>query len=93
VDLAATAGGKQYPSKQGLRSILSYRSHIYKEASLDPERCNFKVDQKDKTQWVATQIRQIGRHEDVSSPNIYTQAKNMEEGINTGDMGQGDPQA
>ena len=44
VDLAATSGGKQDPSKQGLRSILIYKSHIYKETSLDPERCNFKVD-------------------------------------------------
>jgi hypothetical protein len=93
VDLAATAGGKQDPRKQGLRSILIYKSHIYKEASLDPERCSFKVDQKPRTQWVANQIRQLGRYEDVCSPNIYTQAEYMEENINTGDTGQGDPHA
>jgi len=38
VDVAATTGGKQDPSKHGLRSILVYKSHMYKEASLDPER-------------------------------------------------------
>ena len=37
-DLAATTRGKQGPSKQGLMIILIYTSHIYKEASLDPER-------------------------------------------------------
>ena len=42
VDAAATTGGKQDPRKQGLRSILIYKSHMYTEASLDPERCSYK---------------------------------------------------
>ena len=50
MDLAATSSGKQGPSKHGIMSILIYKSHIYKEASLDPERCSFKVDHKVRTQ-------------------------------------------
>ncbi len=46
VDTAATAGGKEDSSKQGLRSILIYKSHMYKEATLDPERCSQKSYQK-----------------------------------------------
>ena len=42
VDASATAGGKQDPRKQGLRSILIYKSYMYTEASLDPERCSNK---------------------------------------------------
>jgi len=38
VDTHATSGGKQDLSKQGLRSILLYMSHMYIEASLDPKR-------------------------------------------------------
>ena len=44
VDAATTTGGKHDPSKQGLRSILIYKSHMYTEASLDPERCSPKSD-------------------------------------------------
>ena len=40
MDTAATTGGKQDPGKQGLRIILIYKSHMYKEASLDLERCS-----------------------------------------------------
>ena len=50
VDNAATAGGKHDSSKQGLRSILIYKSYMYKEATLDPERCTQKSDQKAKNQ-------------------------------------------
>ena len=57
VDTAATAGGKQDSSKQGLRIILIYKSHMHKEASLDPERCTQKTDRKARNLWVATQIR------------------------------------
>jgi hypothetical protein len=53
VDAAATTGGKQDPSKQGLRSILTYKSHMYTEASIDPERCIHKSDQMAMNMWVA----------------------------------------
>ena len=46
VDPTATTGGKQDPSKQGRKIILIYKSYMYSEASLDPERCTFKTDQK-----------------------------------------------
>jgi hypothetical protein len=52
VNAKATTRGKEYPSKQGLRSILIYRSHMYTEASLDSKRCSLKVDQKVRNQWV-----------------------------------------
>ncbi len=42
VDAAATTGRKLDPRKQGLRRILIYKSHMYMEASLDPERCSYK---------------------------------------------------
>ena len=44
------------------------------------------------TKYVANQIRQLGRFENVSSPGNHTQAEYMEEDI-MGDTGQGDPQA
>ena len=45
-DTTAATRGKHDPSKQGRRSIFIYKSYMYSEASLDPERCTFKVDQK-----------------------------------------------
>jgi hypothetical protein len=57
VDTTTTTRGKQVPNKQGRKSILIYKSHMYKEASLDPERCSFKVDQKARNQWVANHAR------------------------------------
>ena len=92
MDTAATAGGKQDSSKQGLRSILIYKSHMYKEASLDPERCTQKTDQKAKNLWVATQIRQLGHYEDVISPTTHTH-EYMEEDTSMGGTDQGDPSA
>jgi len=53
VDKTATTGGKQYPSKYGRKSIFIYKSYMYSEASLDPERCNFKTDHKARNQWVS----------------------------------------
>ncbi len=50
MDTAATSGGKHDSSKQGLRNILIYKSYMYKEATLDPERCTQKSDQKAKNQ-------------------------------------------
>ena len=92
MDAAATARGKQDPSKQGLRSILIYKSHIYKEASLDPERCIHKTNQKARNLWVANQLRQLRRYENVSSPDNHTQEEYMED-INMGDTDQGNPRA
>ena len=82
MDAAATAGGNQDPHKQGLRSILIHKSHMYTEASLDPERCSYKSDQKAKSMWVANQIRKLGHYEDAIRPNIHTQEEYMEEEIN-----------
>ena len=93
VDTAATTGGKQDPSKHGLRSILIYKLHMYKEASLDPKRCTQKSDHKAKNLWVANHIRQLGHYEDISSPTTHTQEEYMEEDNNMGDTGQGDPLA
>ena len=60
MDVAATTSEKQDPRKQGLRSILIYKSHMYTEASLDPEWCSYKSDQKAKSLGVANPIRQLG---------------------------------
>jgi hypothetical protein len=57
VNDAATTGGKQDPRKQGLRSILIYKFHMYMEASLDPERYIHKSNQNARNLWVAKQIR------------------------------------
>ena len=87
MDVAATTGGKQGQRKQSLRSILIYKSHMYTEASLDPERCSYKSDQKAMNLWVANSIRQLGHYEDVSNPNIHTREEYMEEDINIGEPG------
>ncbi len=79
MDTAATTGGKQDQSKQGLRSILIYKSHVYKEASLDPERCTFKSDEKARNSWVSNLIGDLGHYEDVGSPANNTQQEYMEE--------------
>jgi hypothetical protein len=65
---------------------------MHTAASLDPERCIQKSDHKAKNLWVANQIRQLGHYEDVNSPTIHTQEEYMEEDINMGDIGQGNPQ-
>jgi hypothetical protein len=93
VDTAATTDGKHDSSKQGLRNILIYKSHMYKETTLDPERCSHKSDQKARNLWVANQIMNLGHYEDVSSPTNHTQEGNMEEDVNMGKTGQGVPQA
>ncbi len=46
---------------------------------MDPERCNFKADQKAKNQWVANHARQISQFEDVNSPIIITRDEAKEE--------------
>ncbi len=60
MDTAGTTGGKQDPSKKCLRSILIYKSHMYKEASLDPERCTQKTNQKARNSWVALRLDSSG---------------------------------
>ena len=91
MDAAATAGGKQDPSKQELRSILIYKSHMYKEASLDPKRCSHKTDQHARNLWVANQLRQLRHYEDGNSPDNHTHEEYTEENINMGDSDQGNP--
>ncbi len=59
VDTTATTEGKHDPSKQDRKSILIYKSHVYTEASLDPERWSFKTDVKFKNKWVSDHVRQI----------------------------------
>ena len=93
VDAAATTGGKQDPSKQGLRSILIYKYHVYKAASLYPERCSHKTYQQARNLWVANQLRQFRHNEDFSNPDIHTQEEYMEEDINMGDTDQDNPHA
>ena len=68
VDATATSGGKRDPDIQGRKSILIYKSYMYSEASLDPEKCTFKMDQKARNLWVSAHARQIGQFEDVSCP-------------------------
>ena len=46
---------------------------------MDPERCNFKANQKAKNQWVTNHARQISQFEDVNSPIIITRDEAMEE--------------
>ena len=52
---------------------------MYIEASLDPERCIFKIDQKARNHWVSNQARQIGHFEVVSSPISITRDEATEE--------------
>ena len=59
VDTSATIGGKQDMNKQSRMVILIYKAHMYTEASLDPERCTHKSDEKARRSWLLTHIRQI----------------------------------
>jgi len=68
VDTTSTIGGKQDMNKQGRRVILIYKAHMYSEASLDPERCSHKTDEKAGRAWLLTHIRQINKYEDINSP-------------------------
>ncbi len=68
MDTTATIGEKQDMSKEGRRVILIYKAHVYNEASLDPERCTHKSDEKAKRAWLLTHIRQIDQYEDITSP-------------------------
>ena len=55
-------------NKQGRRVILIYKAHMYKEATLDPERCTYKSDEKARRNWLQTHTRQIDQYEDIASP-------------------------
>jgi len=80
VDTAATIGGKQDMSKQGRRVILIYKSHMCNEATLDPERCTHKSDEKAMRARLVAHIRQIDQYEDIHSLTGEQQEDdNMEE--------------
>ena len=53
---------------------------MYSEASLDPGKCTFKMDQKARNQWVSAHARQIGQFEDVNNPpqNAYDEEMETE---------------
>ena len=87
VDVAATARGKQDPSKQGRRSILIYKFYMYSEASPDPEKCIFKMDQKAYKQWVSAHARQIRQFEDASNPPYNARDEEMETETERADPG------
>jgi hypothetical protein len=65
---------------------------MYTKASLDPEKCSFKANQKAINQWVANHVRQLGHYEDVSSPIINAHDEYMEEDFNPADTGREDRQ-
>jgi len=73
VDTAATTGGKQDMNKQGRRVILIYKVHMYKETTLDPERCSHKSYEKAMRNWLQTHLRQIDQYEDIDNPVIDQQ--------------------
>ena len=79
VDTVATIGGKPDMSKQGRRVILIYKSHMYNEATLDPERCTHKSDDKSKRACLVTNIRQIDQYEDIHSPTGEQQGDDIME--------------
>jgi len=41
---------------------------MYNEASLDPERCKHKSDEKTRRSWLLTNLRQVDQYEDINSP-------------------------
>jgi len=41
---------------------------MYKESTLDPERCTHKLDEKARRSWLQTHLRQIDQYEDIDSP-------------------------
>ena len=47
---------------------MIYKAHMYKEATLDPERCSYKSDQKARRIWLQTHLRQIDQYEDIDYP-------------------------
>jgi len=86
VDTAAIIGGKQDMRKHGRRVILIYKSHMYNEATLDPERCTHTSDEKARRAWLVAHIRQIDLYEDIHSQTREQQEDDVmeEEEIDTG---------
>ena len=68
VDTTPIIGGKKDMNKQGRRVILIYKAHRYTEASLDPERCTHKSNEKARRNCLQTHLRQIDQYEDIDSP-------------------------
>ncbi len=68
VDTLATIGGKHDMCKYGRKGILIYKAYMYSEASLDPERCTHKSDEKARRAWLLTHIRQVNQYEDINNP-------------------------
>jgi len=68
VDTTSTIGSKHDMNKQGRMVILIYKAHMYTEASLDPERCTHKSDEKARRNWLQTHLRQIDQYEDIDIP-------------------------
>ena len=65
---SATIGSKHDINKQGRRVILIYKAHMCTKASLDPERCTHKSDEKARRRWLQTHLRQIDQYEDINNP-------------------------
>ena len=68
VDTTATIGGKKNMSKHGRIVILKYKSHMYNEATLNPERCTHTPDDKARRTGLVTHLRQIDQYEDIHNP-------------------------
>ena len=54
--------------KQSRRIILTYKAHMYNEASLNPERFTHKSNEKARRSWLLTLLRQVDQYEDINSP-------------------------
>jgi len=81
VDTTTTLGEKQDMSKQDRGVILIYKAHMYNEATLDPERCTHKSDEKARHSWLAAHLRQVDQYEDINNPTRELQKDDiMEEG-------------
>ena len=68
MDITVTIGKKEDMSKQGRRVILIYKANMYSEATLDPERCTHKSDEKAMRDWLLTHLRQIDPYQDINNP-------------------------
>ncbi len=68
VDTTTTIGGKLDMGKHGRIVILLYKSHMYNETTLDPERCMHTSDDKAMRTFLVTHLRQIDQYEDIHNP-------------------------
>jgi len=67
------------PLNRTARASSFTKSHMYTEASLDLERCIFKIDAQSRTNWVSAHVIEIDHIEDVSSPHIIIREDAMHE--------------